>query len=146
MVKLAAAALGFCLILPAIAHADDELDCSFSSATDDFFFGGLSAKLGSSKLENISGSFETASFRLPASLSSFEFRLDQLVEQSFDANAIHLKFDVKTGTTQAAPSMIITIDGRHASNDNIAYVGKYSLVVSPPRQEFTGTVYCYVQN
>jgi len=146
MVKLAAAALGFCLTFPAMAHAGGELDCSFSDATGEFFFGGLYAKLGNSKLENISGSFETANFRLPASLSSFEFRPDQLVEQSFDAQAIHLKFDVKTGTTEATPSMTITIDSRHAPNDKIAYVGGYSLIVSPPRQEFTGTVYCYVQN
>lgn len=146
MVKLAAAVLGVCLTFPAMAYAGGALDCSFSDTTGEFFFGGLYAQLGNSKLENISGSFETANLRLPPSFSSFEFRPEQLVEQSFDASAIHLKFDVKAGLTETAPSMTITIDSRHAPNDKIAYVGGYSLVVSPPRQEFTGTVYCYVQD
>lgn len=146
MVKLTAAILGFCLILPQMAHASGELDCSFSDATGEFFFGGLYAQLGHSKLENIAGSFETANLRLPPPLASFEFRPDQLVEQTFDAAAIHLKFDVRTGSTETAPSMTIAIDTRHAPDDKIAYVGGYSLVVSPPRQEFTGTVYCYLQN
>ena len=77
-------------------------------------------------MENVSGSFETANLSLPPSLTSFEFRPDQLVEQSFDASAIHLKFDVKTGSTATAPSMTITIDSRHAPNDKIAYVGEVS--------------------
>ena len=145
MRKLTAAVLGSCLLLPATAHAGGELDCSFSDATGAFFFGGLYAQLGRSKLENIAGSFETANLRLPPSLSAFEFRPDQLVEQRFDADAIHLKFDVRTGTTEATPSMTITIDSRRGSDDKVAYVGGYSLVVSPPRQQFTGTVYCYVQ-
>lgn len=145
MVKLAAAVLVFCLTLPMTAYASGELDCSFSDTTGEFFFGGLYAQLGQSKLENISGSFETANLRLPPSQTSFEFRPDQLVEQGFDTNAIHLKFNVTTGAAEADPSMVITIDTRHAPNNGVAYVGGYSLVVVLPRQEFTGIVYCYVQ-